>query len=390
MPLFGPPNIEKMTAQRDVNGLIKALGHKDASIRATAAKALGTLGDKQALVSLIALLKDEQDDVRQGAAEALGKIIPTVEALGKIGDARAVEPLSKIVLSSPSAYMQDLRPAAACALGKIGDQRAIEPLLTALKNGVRQAADALDQLGWQPGEDETAAWYWLAREQLEQCEQLGEVAVEALIAALGRSKEAFHSKIVSTLGKIGGARVVPPLIAELNRDAVVISHDAGYALTCIGEAAVEPLIAVIKSARGSWSLRCAADALGRIGDPRAVAPLIDLSHHTLVEVRYSSAEALRDMGDVAVEGLLTALKDKDWHIRETAARALGRPDNQRAVEPLIAALGDEHPFIRLSAAGSLGRIGDERAIEPLFDTTLNDSDEKVRNTATDALKRFEV
>ena len=40
MPLFGPPNIEKLKEKRDVEGLIKALRHKDAKIRCDAAEAL--------------------------------------------------------------------------------------------------------------------------------------------------------------------------------------------------------------------------------------------------------------------------------------------------------------------------------------------------------------
>jgi hypothetical protein len=41
MWLFGPPNIEKLVAKKNVNGLIKALRYKNSSdIREKAAKAL--------------------------------------------------------------------------------------------------------------------------------------------------------------------------------------------------------------------------------------------------------------------------------------------------------------------------------------------------------------
>lgn len=42
-----------------------------------------------------------------------------------------------------------------------------------------------------------------------------------------------------------------------------------------------------------------------------------------------------------VEGLLKALKDKDWAVRVTAARSLGEIADERAVEPLIQALKGE-------------------------------------------------
>ena len=43
MGFFEPPNIDRMLMNNDVKGLIKALKHKDKSIRANAAKALADL-----------------------------------------------------------------------------------------------------------------------------------------------------------------------------------------------------------------------------------------------------------------------------------------------------------------------------------------------------------
>lgn len=46
MPLFGPPDIQKMKAKRDVNGRINALSAKNsAPIRQKAAEGLGEIGD---------------------------------------------------------------------------------------------------------------------------------------------------------------------------------------------------------------------------------------------------------------------------------------------------------------------------------------------------------
>jgi HEAT repeat protein len=49
MFLFGAPNVQKLSAKRDVQGLIKALGYeKDEQIRHAAALALGQIGDPRA------------------------------------------------------------------------------------------------------------------------------------------------------------------------------------------------------------------------------------------------------------------------------------------------------------------------------------------------------
>jgi len=82
----------------------------------------------------------------------------------------------------------------------------------------------------------------------------------------------------------------------------------------------------------------AIEALGRIGDSRAVEPLIAALKDEDVNVRWPAARALGEIKDTrAIKPLIAALKDAEWIVREAAAEALikiGAP----AVEPLIAAL----------------------------------------------------
>jgi hypothetical protein len=86
MSPFGPPNVEKMKAMKDVNGLIKALRYKkDANVRRTAAEALGQIwegiGDTRAVLPLIYSTQNDNDStVLMAAAEALWTIgFPTVD-----------------------------------------------------------------------------------------------------------------------------------------------------------------------------------------------------------------------------------------------------------------------------------------------------------------------
>ena len=83
MFLFGPPNIEKLEARRNVEKLIEALRYKkDSNVCRAAARALGNIGDARAVEPLIALLRDRDRDVCKAAAEALEKIgEPAVEPL---------------------------------------------------------------------------------------------------------------------------------------------------------------------------------------------------------------------------------------------------------------------------------------------------------------------
>ena len=91
MGLFGPPNIEKMKAKCDIDGLIKALDYqKDPGVRRAAAEALGDLKEARSVGLLIVALKDENNSVRCNAANALGKI-------GDVGAVKALLQRSRII-----------------------------------------------------------------------------------------------------------------------------------------------------------------------------------------------------------------------------------------------------------------------------------------------------
>ena len=247
MPIFGPPNIDKLNANRDVPGLIKALGYqKDpyGDMHRAAAKALGQIGDPRAVEPLIVVLKDEL--VR----------ITAIEALGAIGDPRAVEPLVA-VLEDPEYYR---REAAARALGQIGDPRAIEPLVAALGN-TGPAAAVLAQLG-------------------------DRRAVVPLVAALRSKDRDVRKAAVEVLGVLCDARAVEPLIVAL--DEILLRRPAAKSLGAIGDPrAVEPLVAILREHEGY-----AAEALGAIGDARAVEPLLAALEDHDWDVRREAAKAL--------------------------------------------------------------------------------------------------
>jgi hypothetical protein len=90
-------------------------------------------------------------------------------------------------------------------------------------------------------------------------------------------------------------------------------------------------------------------------------------------------ERLEKAGDV--EGLIHAL-DGDWATAWRAAEALGRLGDKRAVDPLIALLGAEHrdSKARASAAKGLAALGDLRAIPALI-RAKNDTDGEIQASA---------
>jgi len=71
------PNIEKLKKEKDLPNLTKALEHKDAQIRQSAARALMDLGDIKSLETFIHLLVDADPAMRDIALQALEKYSQT-------------------------------------------------------------------------------------------------------------------------------------------------------------------------------------------------------------------------------------------------------------------------------------------------------------------------
>jgi HEAT repeat protein len=103
-------------------------------------------------------------------------------------------------------------------------------------------------------------------------------------------------------------------------------------------------------------------------------------------VREAAADALGTLGDVrAVDPLIAALGDGDGGVRWAAANALGILEDDRALEPLILALEQRHDDeLRLVAASALGELGDARAVDPLL-AALGDPATQVRLEAINSL-----
>lgn len=179
---------------------------------------------------------------------------------------------------------------------------------------------------------------------------------------------AIRREAVITLGDMGDERCVEPLVRALRDGDWQVRDVAGDALAQVGSPAVE---AVIKQLR-DWDVRkFAIRTLGKIKDERVLEPLVQQLRSD--EFGEDATDALVELGEPAVERLITALTDKDELIRRQAIIALGRIGDPRAVEPLVAMTKDKDWFTRLSAAAALEKIGDDRGREAIK-ALLNDSD----------------
>jgi HEAT repeats len=100
-----------------------------------------------------------------------------------------------------------------------------------------------------------------------------------------------------------------------------------------------------------------------------------------------AAASARAASDVRVEDLCRAVVDEDsnYKVRVQAALVLGKLGDTRAVQPLIRALGDPNKTVRGIAAGALGQLGDSAAVDPLRSLMRRESDPFARGQAEKAL-----
>lgn len=345
-----PPDIialAKIGGPIDVDSLIEILNSETSldgqriTVRQVAAiKALGAIGDPKAVDAIIGVLSDPDAAVRSNASWALGEI----------GDARAIEPLSYVASRD---WDPDVCDAASQALVKLG--------ATLIPIEDNMTGPILDFKYGTPVARSTAA---------------------LILVEVGRDDP----------------RTIDLLIKALKDPYPIVRENAARALGIIRDPkAVDPLIEALED-RDDSVRNAAARALGEIGDPRAVDPLIDVSYRATP----GAIVALGEIGDAkAADTLINYIRS----LRSYSDRYPGDPETLRLVLPAIEALGKigdtksvnalfeiltfRDPAIRATAAKALGNAGDASAIEPLTYIATSDEEEEVRNAASEALEMLQ-
>lgn len=439
-----------------VDSLIEALADSDELVRRTAAGALGDLKTASAVDALLALLKDEDAGARKASAVALGRIgdkraaaavlAALPEAVGQWEYAASLyrlgnrEHLDRITEALRSEYA-DVREGALKALLEFGDNRALPALLslTAI-DGPSTKKDALHIRV-------TVAEGLAAFE--------GEESRNALIKMLADGEPTVRAAAVASLAKASrpdpksdsSQRSLIALVGALkNENSPIVIDAITEALTPFDRSRVADLLLDARNAEGklspnvlkalvaagvtaeSQSLQLsagdvgdrvrAAERLARLGDTKAVEPLIDaLGGAKELQVRVKAAEALGELRDRrAVDSLMTAAHARETEVRTAAVTALGLIADHTSAEELFIAARDTEPGVReaavraLSALGisvekvasdlsssswqvraaavtTFGRLGDSHAV-PLIVSALKDADSRVRSEAARTLGGF--
>jgi len=399
----------------DIGGhvLMLALEEPDSGMRVYAARALGQLGSLNAVVALMNALGDESADVRAVAVEALGDIggmdalkgtlaalddahgmvrRTSIETLARFGDNPTVVATLIRMLGDESDYLCE---AAAKSLGQIG-----LPSVAALLNVVNTG-------------ERTARWWAITALGYSRDAH----AIAPLVEALNDTDPELRARAAQALGRIGDTGAFEPVLSVLEDPDFGVLFSAVRALGELGDPRAFDVLITYLGGDDELASQ-AAVGLGKLGDARAVGPLLDAIRHSRfiraewalallahncpaatpqllaalrdedARVRCCAADAVSGPGNLAAfEPVARLLGDADVEVRWQVVSALYRIDSERAVPYAISALADQATIVRLVAAQVLawrGEQGDERTIMPLI-RALEDPDDNVRYFAADGL-----
>ncbi|HNX17119.1 MAG TPA: HEAT repeat domain-containing protein [Methanoregula sp.] len=190
----------------------------------------------------------------------------------------------------------------------------------------------------------------------EGADNLAGTGVNILVSTLhSHADPTMRKHAAYLLGNTGSPEVIRPLIDALGDPDKSVREQAMLALVAIGKAATGQLTAAMNDPK--WETRYrAAEALGKLADEKAIQPLV------------------------------AGLKDNRDHVRYMAAKGLKEMGDSQAIDPLLILLKDENRFVRLMTVRALSAIGGNKVETALKECLTIETDEKIREAITEALK----
>lgn len=436
----------EMGSDQSLRVLVRKARDPDAPVRRAAIAALGRMGT-EALRPLAGLLDDRDPEARKAAADVLATLGPqAVDVLVRRLRASRDIPLCIVichalarahVTSAGDALVavleggrdEGLRLAAASALAQLSRPEGLQALQIALGGADQamrvEAAEALAALGGAAAlallplvDDDnprvraaaTGAFRHAGADEVDLLAQyaghtdpgvrvavataLREAprnaeALRALVALLQDDDETVCAAALESLTVFGDVAIEHLGRQVLSPDADV-RYAACWALGRLGAPAVDALLAALPEALPD-SAGDILRALGRIGDPRTRAAVVQGMTDANVRVRVAAVGAMRRLAtDEDARLLAAALADDDGNVRMVASSVIAGVMTDVLREAVVELLG--HPFseARAGAARILGQECHPTALQPLRNALRRETEPWVAEVMEGAAQAVEA
>jgi HEAT repeat protein len=236
-------------------------------------------------------------------------------------------------------------------------------------------------------EDDTTRGY-----AVSSLERIGKPAVPALIGALEDEDSSVRYWVAFLLDQAKDDRAIVPLLRALGDDDEGVRRNVGDALGNFGARVAPRLRQMLADpdwrvrAGAAWALRNVRDA----DDAPTFASLLN---DECWQVRWNAACVLADFRYApAADALLARLSDGKEHdkVRGVSGWALARMGDRRALRPLMRMLKHSDWSLRRLAAEALGDLRDPAALKALEEFSGAKNNPYVDQTITEAIKKIKA
>jgi HEAT repeat protein len=437
MRLHGAVMLGNIRSAKSVEPLAVLLSDDQENVIHAAAESLGSIGDARAIPFLVNVLRSQEFWSQYPAVIALGRIghhsatadllefvaddmlsPAVVDALGLIGDPRALQPLIRLlpvegepVVSYNQLLRAIVRIVTSSGVAMVFPPSLVEPVYQAVAKTL--ASEELDDriaallvAGWSadarliPLIEPRLSFDAEQEVALEALRGMGEAAVPALTELLESSlpsvrrssirllsdvghsldgvlrhiidhDETVRMEVALAVGRSGRPELTEYLLEMLLDESDDVRRVALEVLASLQtEAAVREQLYRRLEYYPDDRLPTIIETLGRLRVPDVLPKLralIEAPHGE--DVRAAVVRAVRDLGveSGGADLLLKAVRDPAPQVRGEAIRAISALQGEEAFEAVAACVGDSDAHCAYAAVTALGQLGNAKAI-PILET----------------------
>lgn len=335
-----------------VQSVVPLLRSDEAPVRNLSMDILREVG-AQDFPSLVALVHDEDPDVRIFAADILGST----------NSFMAVEPLCDALLKDPEV---NVRYQAAVSLGELSNPDAAKCLNLAMKD------------------DE-----WVQYAVIEALAKIKHASsVEALVKALDRSSDLVASMIIDALSEVGNIKAVTMLLRHLDKSATALRNKIVKAIVNIlGGKSLKLLSTSEKEKLREYMLVALKDedeevqdaailGLGFVGGPKATRQVLKLAEE-LDPDRDSDrlATIVENLSNIGLnQSLIDAVNSESFKEASVAVEVLARLEGSETSDVLIKAFPDRERDLKRAILASLVKVAGIEAKDFFIEVLENEQD----------------